>query len=68
MGTSKRYSAEVRERAVRMVAERLHEYSSQWRVRLHARLSLPQLRASTADLRADRFLVYFVVQSRMGQA
>ena len=30
MGTSKRYSAEVRERAVRMVAEHLHEYSSQW--------------------------------------
>ncbi len=30
MGTSKRYSEEVRERAVRMVAEHLHEYSSQW--------------------------------------
>jgi transposase len=30
MGTSKRYSAEVRERAVRMVTEHLHEYSSQW--------------------------------------
>ena len=30
MGTSKRYSAEGRERAVRMVAEHLHEYSSQW--------------------------------------
>ncbi len=30
MGTSKRYSAEVRERALRMVAEHLHEYSSQW--------------------------------------
>jgi transposase len=30
MGTSKRYSEEVRERAVRMVAEHLREYSSQW--------------------------------------
>src|SRR6266853_3719930 len=30
MGASKRYSAEVRERAVRMVAEHLHENSSQW--------------------------------------
>ncbi len=30
MGTSKRYSEEVRERAVRMVGEHLHEYSSQW--------------------------------------
>ena len=30
MGTSTRYSAEVRERAVRIVAEHLHEYSSQW--------------------------------------
>ena len=31
MGTTKtRYSQEVRERAVRMVAEHLHEYSSQW--------------------------------------
>jgi transposase-like protein len=30
MGTSKRYSEEVRERAVRMVAEHLHEYSSRW--------------------------------------
>jgi transposase len=30
METSKRYSEEVRERAVRMVAEHLHEYSSQW--------------------------------------
>src|ERR1700674_2498030 len=30
MGTSQGYSAEVRERAVRMVAEHLHEYSSQW--------------------------------------
>ena len=30
MGTSKRYSEEVRVRAVRMVAEHLHEYSSQW--------------------------------------
>jgi transposase len=28
--TSTRYSSEVRERAVRMVAEHLHEYSSQW--------------------------------------
>ena len=30
MGTSKRYSEEVRERAVRMVAEHLHEYPSEW--------------------------------------
>jgi transposase len=30
MGTSKRISEEVRERAVRMVAEHLHQYSSQW--------------------------------------
>jgi transposase len=30
MGTSKRYSAEVRERAVRMVAEHLRQFSSQW--------------------------------------
>lgn len=30
MGTSKRYSEEVRERAVRMVGEHLNEYSSQW--------------------------------------
>src|SRR5207248_9963987 len=31
MGTvSTRYSPEVRERAVRVVAEHLHEYSSQW--------------------------------------
>lgn len=28
--TSKRYSAEVRERAVRMVAEHREEYGSQW--------------------------------------
>ena len=28
--TSKRYSAEVRERAVRMVAEHRNEYDSQW--------------------------------------
>jgi transposase len=28
--TSKRYSAEVRERAVRMVAEHREEYDSQW--------------------------------------
>src|SRR5271169_940682 len=30
MKTSNRYSAEVRERAVRMVSEHLHEYPSQW--------------------------------------
>jgi transposase-like protein len=28
--TSTRYSTEVRERAMRMVWEHLHEYSSQW--------------------------------------
>lgn len=30
MNTSKRYSAEVRERAVRMVLEHQHEHASQW--------------------------------------
>jgi len=30
MTTSKRYSPEVRERAVRMVIEHLHEHDSQW--------------------------------------
>jgi len=30
MKTSKRYSPEVRERAVRLVFEHQHEYESQW--------------------------------------
>jgi len=67
MGTSKRYSEEVRERAVRMVGEHLHEYSSQWQELLDARAELNTASAMRAQLEERLRAPVRPVASRTGR-